>query len=322
MQSLGNNSLFGQHLLGIEDLSASQILSFIESSEQFVEIGKRDVKKVPSLRGKTIINLFLEPSTRTRTSFEIAAKRLSADAINISSSTSSVTKGETLIDTAKTIESMAPDVIVIRHSSSGAAHLIAQHIRNCSVINAGDGLHEHPTQALLDALTINQRLGRLNNLKVAIVGDAFRSRVARSSIYLHKALGNEVTLVGPPGLVPSEYQQMGAQVCHSLQEGIAGADVVVSLRVKSEYLDDFFIPDMEEYTRLYCLTEPLLNAHAPDAIVMAPGPFKRGVELTSEIIEGPRSTISAQVTNGVAVRMAVLFMLATRPSEREISDND
>ena len=299
----------GPHLLSVEGLSTAQIEHLIDTAEQFREINTRTVKKVPTMRGKTVINLFLEPSTRTRTSFEIAAKRLSAESINISGKDSSSTKGETLIDTVLNLQSMVPDAVVIRHASSGAADLIARHLTTAAVINAGDGLHEHPTQALLDLLTMRQALGRIHGLKIAIVGDALRSRVMRSNLILHRILGNEVRLVGPPTLVPREFESLGAKVVHDLGSGIEGADVVMSLRVKFEYLKDLFIPSLEEYSKLYYLNEARIARYAPQAIVMAPGPIVRGVEIDSELADGPRSQIFKQVENGVAVRMAVLFLL-------------
>lgn len=300
----------GPHLLGIEGLSRAQVEFILDTAEQFVQVSERSVKKVPTLRGKTVVNLFLEPSTRTRTSFEIAAKRLSADAVNVNASQSSVTKGETLIDTALTIQSMAPDVVVIRHPSSGAPHLIAKHLKHAAVVNAGDGLHEHPTQALLDALTIRQSLGKLDGLTITLVGDALRSRVARSTILLHKLFGNTVRVVAPPTLALREFEELGVEVFYEMGPALAGADVVVSLRMKFEYLGESFVPTIEEYSKKYCITEELLAEHAPKCIVLAPGPFNRGTELTSEVADGPRSQISRQVTNGVATRMAVIFLLS------------
>ena len=309
----------GPHLLSSEGLSIEQIEYILSTAEQFREVNTRNVKKVPTLRGKTVINLFLEPSTRTRTSFEIAAKRLSAESINISGKDSSATKGETLIDTVMNLQSMAPDAVVIRHASSGAPNLIARHLSTAAVINAGDGLHEHPTQALLDLLTMRQALGKISGLTIAIVGDALRSRVMRSNLILHRTLGNKVRLVGPPSLVPREFEALGAEVHHDLAAGIAGADVVMSLRVKFEYLKDVFIPNLEEYSKLYYLNEARISQYAPQAIVMAPGPIVRGVEIDSALADGPRSHILQQVENGVAVRMAVLFLLVL--GKRGESDN-
>lgn len=298
----------GQHLLGIEGLGKEQIEFILDTSEQFVEVSERSVKKVPTLRGKTVINLFLEPSTRTRVSFEIAAKRLNADAVNVSGKDSSTTKGETLVDTALTLQSMAPDVVVIRHASSGAPHLIARYLKDTAVINAGDGLHEHPTQALLDALTIRQRLGRITGLTMTMVGDVLRSRVARSNIILQKTLGNTVRIVAPPTLAKKEFEALGCEVYYDMEPALDGADVVMSLRMKHEYMTDFYVPSLDEYSRKYCITEKLLNRHCPKSILLAPGPFIRGTELTSEVADGPRSCINTQVKNGVAVRMAVIFL--------------
>ncbi len=299
----------GPHLLGIDGLSRAQVEFYLESADQFVEVSERSVKKVPTLRGKTIINLFLEPSTRTRSSFEIAGKRLSADVINISEKSSSVTKGETLIDTARTLEAMAPDVVVVRHPSSGAPHLLTKHLKSSAVVNAGDGLHEHPTQALLDALTIKQALGKMEGLKIALVGDVFRSRVARSNIILHKLFGNKVTVVAPPTLAVPEFAQLGAEVHHEMGPAIEGADIVMSLRMKHEYLHDHFVPNLDEYTKRFYISEKVLSKYAPNSKVLSPGPFVRGVEVDSGVIDGPRSLYDKQVSNGVAVRMAVLFLL-------------
>ncbi len=300
----------GPHLLSVAELDRDKINFILQTAEQFVEVSERSVKKVPTLRGKTVVNLFLEPSTRTRTSFEIAAKRLSADSVNISAKESSVTKGETLIDTALTIQAMAPDVVVVRHPASGAPHLIAKWLTNSAVVNAGDGLHEHPTQALLDALTIRQALGRLDNLTVCFVGDVLRSRVARSNINLHRLFGNTIRVVAPPTLAVREFRDLGAEVFYDLEPALEGADVVMSLRMKFEYQKDLYVPNLDEYSRRYCITEAKLSRYAPNSIVLAPGPFYRGVELTSEVVDGKRSQIAKQVTNGVAVRMAVLFLLS------------
>ena len=312
----------GPNLLGIEGLSREQVLFLLDTAEQFVEVNQRSVKKVPTLRGKTIVNLFLEPSTRTRTSFEIAAKRLSADAVNVSGSGSSVTKGETLIDTATTIQAMAPDVVVIRHASSGAPWLISKYLTHSRVINAGDGLHEHPTQALLDALTIRQRLGRLDNLTITFVGDVLRSRVARSNIFLHRLLGNKIRAVAPPTIAPKEFEDLGCEVHYDMESGLAGSDVVMSLRMKHEYQHDFYVPNLDEYSIKYCITEKLLARACPKCIVLAPGPFIRGTEITSEVIDGPRSLYHQQVENGVAVRMASIFLLCSTLGEIDGSDSN
>lgn len=305
-----------RHLLGIEGLSLDQISYLLDTAEVFTDINRRKIKKVPSLRGKTVINLFLEPSTRTRTSFEIAAKRLSADAVNLSGSSSSVTKGETLIDTARTLEAMNPDVVVMRHSASGAPQLIAERLTSCAVVNAGDGLHEHPTQALLDALTIQQALGKLSGLKIVLVGDVLRSRVARSNIFLHRVLGNSVSVVAPPTLARPEFEALGVEVHYHMEAALEGADVVMSLRIKKEYLGQSFVPSLDEYSRKFCISERLLAQYAPDSIVLSPGPYIRGTEIDSEVIDGPRSYYDAQVENGVAVRMAVIYLLCRGLSAR------
>src|SRR5947209_412412 len=299
-------------LLGIRELSAGEITHILDTAESFRDISRREIKKVPALRGRTVINLFFEPSTRTRTSFEIAAKRLSADAINISASTSSVTKGETLLDTARNLEAMAPDCIVIRHSSAGAPVQLARVCR-AAVVNAGDGAHEHPTQALLDALTIRERKGRIAGLKVAIIGDILHSRVARSNIHLLTKLGATVSIAGPGTLVPNEFGELveeGIVVEQRIEKAIEGADVVMVLRIQRERQDTAFFPSMREYAVHYGLRPKHLERAAPDAIVMHPGPINRGIEIASEIADGSRSLILDQVTNGVAVRMAVLYLLA------------
>lgn len=308
-----------KHLLGIRELSPVQIISLLDTAESFRDIAKRQVKKVPALRGRTIINLFFEPSTRTRTSFEIAAKRLSADAINISVSTSSVSKGETLLDTARNLEAMAPDCIVIRHSAAGAPHRLAQ-VCSASIVNAGDGAHEHPTQALLDALTIRERKGSFDGLKVAIIGDILHSRVARSNIHLLTKLGASVSIAGPGTLVPAEFAglvEQGVRLERRIEEAIEGADVVMILRIQRERQTAAFFPSMREYAVHYGLHLDHLDKAAPDAIVMHPGPINRGIEISSEIADGGRSLILDQVANGVAVRMAVLYLLAGGASRSE-----
>lgn len=301
----------GPHVLGIAGMTREQIEFILATAQQFREVNTRSVKKVPSLRGKTVINLFLEPSTRTRTSFEIAAKRMSADAINISAGTSSVTKGETLIDTALTLQAMAPDVVVLRHSESGASHLLAEVLSSCAIVNAGDGLHEHPSQALLDALTIHNRLGRLSDITLTMVGDVLRSRVARSNILLHRILGNKVRIVAPPTLARKEFEEMGVEVYSKMEDAVVDSDVIMSLRMKFEYLKDIFVPNLDEYSRLYCVGEKHMKLAKPDCLLMAPGPFVRGVEVDSAVVDGPQSLVSDQVENGVAVRMALLFLLTT-----------
>lgn len=303
-----------RHLLGIEGLSKDDLQFVLDTARSFREISERAVKKVPTLRGKTIINLFYESSTRTRTSFEIAAKRLSADAINISASTSSVTKGETLRDTARNLAAMRPSAIVIRHPSSGAPHLLARWM-NCPVINAGDGTHEHPTQALLDVMTIRERKGKIAGLTVAIVGDVLHSRVARSNTLALTTLGAKVRLVGPPTLLPFEFRRWGVEIYTDLRAGLAGADVVMALRLQRERQDRNFLPSVEGYSRHFCITAAALAAAQPDVLVMHPGPMNRGVEIASEVADGPYSVILDQVTNGVAVRMALLYLLTAQGKE-------
>jgi aspartate carbamoyltransferase catalytic subunit len=301
-----------RHLLGIRELGAGEINYLLDTAETFRDVSKREIKKVPALRGRTVINLFFEPSTRTRTSFEIAAKRLSADAVNVSISTSSVTKGETLLDTARNLEAMSPDCIVIRHSMAGAPHHLAR-MCNAPIINAGDGSHEHPTQALLDALTIREFKGKIKGLKVAILGDILHSRVARSNVYLLTKLGATVSVSGPGTLVPKEFVELvesGLSIEKRLEDAIEGADVVMILRIQRERQDAAFFPSMREYAIHYGLNLKHLESAAPDAIVMHPGPMNRGVEISSEVADGSRSLILDQVTNGVAVRMAVLYLLA------------
>jgi aspartate carbamoyltransferase catalytic subunit len=301
-----------KHLLGIRELEAGEITHLLDTAETFREISRRDIKKVPALRGRTVINLFFEPSTRTRTSFEIAAKRLSADAINVSVSTSSVSKGETLLDTARNLEAMAPDCIVVRHSMAGAPQQLAR-MGNAPIVNAGDGSHEHPTQALLDALTIREYKGRIDGLKVAIIGDVLHSRVARSNIHLLTKLGATVSVAGPGTLVPAEFGELvetGLRVEQRIEDAIEGADVVMVLRIQRERQDTAFFPSMREYAVHYGLRAQHLERAAPDAIVMHPGPINRGIEIASEVADGSSSLILDQVTNGVAVRMAVLYLLA------------
>jgi len=301
-----------RHLLGIRDLSAGEITHLLDTAETFRDVSRREIKKVPALRGRTVINLFFEPSTRTRTSFEIAAKRLSADAINISVSTSSVSKGETLLDTARNLEAMAPDCIVVRHSMAGAPNHLAR-MCNAPIVNAGDGSHEHPTQALLDALTIREYKGRIEGLNVAIIGDILHSRVARSNIYLLTKLGANVRVSGPGTLVPADFGELveqGLRVERKIEDAIEGADVVMILRIQCERQDAAFFPSMREYAVHYGLHVEHLERATTEAIVMHPGPMNRGIEISSEIADGSRSLILDQVTNGVAVRMAVLYLLA------------
>jgi aspartate carbamoyltransferase catalytic subunit len=296
-------------LLGIADLSREEIYNILDTAEAMREIGERPIKKVPTLRGKTIVNLFYEPSTRTRTSFEIAEKRLSADTLNIAVDTSSVLKGETLADTAMNIEAMAPDMIVVRHPSSGACHLLARICRS-RIINAGDGMHEHPTQALLDAFTIRQHKERVDGLKVAIVGDLLHSRVMRSNALLLTKLGAEVWVSGPPTLVPPGIERLGVRVSTSVADAIADADVIMMLRIQQERMQGAFFPSLREYFNVFGLTAARVKLAKPDVIIMHPGPINRGVEIASEVADGPCSVILEQVANGVAVRMAVLYLLA------------
>jgi aspartate carbamoyltransferase catalytic subunit len=300
--------LAGKDLLGIREMSVSEIELILDTTESFKEISTREIKKVPTLRGKTVINLFFEASTRTRTSFEIAAKRLSADAINISASSSSVVKGETLIDTAKNLEAMNPDCIVIRHSASGAPHLLGRLMR-VPVINAGDGANEHPTQALLDLYTIREKKGGLAGLKVAIVGDILHSRVARSNIYGFTKMGAEVHLAGPQTMKPAEVESLGAQWHSNLREMIPEMDVIMMLRIQLERQGGGFFPTLREYSRFFGLNLEVLKKAKSGVLIMHPGPMNRGVEISPEVADGPFSVILDQVTNGVAVRMALLYLL-------------
>jgi len=301
--------LRGKDLLGIADLTASEITLILDTAEAMKEVSARPIKKVPALRGKTVINLFYEPSTRTRTSFEVAEKRLSADTLNIAIATSSVVKGETLIDTALNLEAMNPDVIVMRHSSSGACHLLA---RTCKagIVNAGDGMHEHPTQGLLDAFTIRERKGRLQGLKVAIIGDMLHSRVFRSNAYLLTRMGAEVWACGPPTLMPAGVEQLGVRATANVEEAVRDADAVMMLRIQLERMQGGFFPSLREYFQVFGMTPERVRLAKPDAIIMHPGPMNRGVEIASEVADCPASVILDQVANGVAVRMAVLYLLA------------
>jgi aspartate carbamoyltransferase catalytic subunit len=297
-------------LLTMRDLDASEITLLVDTAASLEEISSREIKKVPALRGKTIVNLFYESSTRTRTSFEIAGKWLSADVINFSASGSSAAKGESLIDTARNIEAMSPDVVVVRHSSAGAAELLARSLR-CSIINAGDGCHEHPTQALLDLLTIRDKKGHLEGLQVAIVGDIAHSRVARSNIHAMRKLGMTVTVAGPPTLIPPFVGELGVKVSHRLEDAIRDVDVIMMLRLQHERMTGGLIPSIREYSRYWGLTLDRLSAHArSDVLIMHPGPVNRGVELSPEVADGPYSVILDQVAKGVAVRMGVLVLLA------------
>jgi aspartate carbamoyltransferase catalytic subunit len=297
-------------LLGIRDLSAKEITGILDTADTFTEISQREVKKVPALRGKTVINLFFEASTRTRTSFELAAKRLSADAVNISVSTSSVSKGETLLDTAQNLDAMSPDCIVVRHSSAGVPHQLAK-ASKAAVVNAGDGANEHPTQALLDAMTIREHKGKIEGLRVAIVGDILHSRVARSNIHLLTKFGAKVRVAGPKPLVPPDFAALvkrGLTVAPNVEEAISGADVVMILRIQRERQDSAFFPTLREYAIHYGLTQERLDLARKDAIVLHPGPMNRGIEIASDVADGSRSLILDQVKYGVAVRMAVLYL--------------
>ncbi len=294
-------------LVGIRELSAEEITLVLDTADAFKQVGTRDVKKVPALRGKTLVNFFIEPSTRTRTSFELAATRLSADVINISASASSLTKGESLKDTAKILEANHADLIVIRHSSAGAAQFLAERLR-ASIINAGDGAHEHPTQALLDLYTIRERRGAIAGLHVAIVGDILFSRVARSNIFALLKLGARVTLVGPSTLVPRAFEQLGVTVSHSLDEVLPTVDVVNLLRIQHERQRKEYFPGLGEYVRLFGLTKARAKLLRSDCLIMHPGPINRGVEIDSDLADGAQSVILDQVTNGLAVRMAVLYL--------------
>ncbi len=296
-------------LLGVAELSTAEIVHVLDTSESFVEVAARPIKKVPTLRGKTVINLFFEPSTRTRSSFEIAEKRLSADNINFSTSGSSLSKGETLLDTTRNLEAMAPDLVVIRHAHPLVPHGLAARI-GAGVINAGDGAHEHPTQALLDAFTIRRHKGRLEGLKVAIVGDVAHSRVVRSNVLCLGKLGAEVTIAGPRTMMPEAPEALGARVAYSLEEAICGADVIMVLRVQLERQARASFPSEREYFEFFGLTPDRLRAAKDDVIIMHPGPMNRGIEIASEVADGPWSVILEQVANGVAVRMAVLYLLA------------
>ena len=297
------------HLLGIQELSADELLYILDTADSFKEVSTREIKKVPALRGQTVVLLFFEPSTRTRISFELAAKRLSADIVNISVSASSVTKGETLKDTVKNIEAMNINQVVLRHGMSGAPHRLAGAI-GPSVINAGDGCHEHPTQALLDIMTIREKKGGIKGLKTVIIGDILHSRVARSNIWGLTRLGADVTVCGPPPLIPPHIEETGAQKEYSVEKALDGADVVMPLRIQKERHEESSIPSLREYSNLYGINARRLALASQDAILMHPGPINRGVELESGIADCPQSVILEQVTNGVAVRMAVMYLLS------------
>jgi aspartate carbamoyltransferase catalytic subunit len=299
----------GKDLVGLEPLDPRQIIAILDTAEAFKEISERPIKKVPVLRGKTIVNLFFEPSTRTRISFEFAEKRLSADTVNVAASGSSVQKGETLVDTARNLEAMRIDMVVIRHSSSGAAQFLAERIPS-NVINAGDGRHEHPTQALLDMLTIRDHLGRLEGVRVCIVGDILHSRVARSNIWGLKKLGAEVAVCGPRTLLPADVADLGVHVFTRVEEAIEWAEVLNVLRLQLERMQAGYIPSLREYNRIFGITRERVERAPRDLLILHPGPMNRGVEIDSDVADGPHSVILQQVTNGVAVRMAVLYLLA------------
>jgi aspartate carbamoyltransferase catalytic subunit len=294
-------------LIAARDLSREEIEHILDQTSHFEEVGEREVKKVPALRGKTQVNLFIEPSTRTRTSFELAAHRLSADVVNITATVSSITKGETLKDTAKNLQALRADIIVIRHSSAGAAKFLADRLA-ASVINAGDGAHEHPTQALLDAYTIRKKKGRLTGLNVTILGDILYSRVARSNIHVLTKLGAKVTLAGPSTLVPRVFEEMGCRVCYNIEEAIADADVINLLRIQHERQRQTMFPSIGEYAAIFGLSKERFARTKPDTLIMHPGPINRGVEIDSDLADCERSVILQQVTNGLAVRMAVLYL--------------
>ena len=295
-------------LLGLEDLTKNEIKLILDTTESFKEISTREIKKVPALRGKTIANLFFESSTRTRISFELAEKRLSADVVNFSASTSSLSKGETLIDTARNIEAMKIDCVVIRHSSSGASYMLSKKL-NAAVINAGDGIHEHPTQALLDMFTIREKKGRLEGLKVTIVGDIRHSRVARSNIWGMRKMGIEVRICGPKTLLPVDIEKTGAKVFYHIEHAIKNVDVIMALRIQKERQGQSYFPSIREYSKFYGLTGERLKYAKEDVLIMHPGPINRGVEIMPEVADGPYSVILEQVTNGLAVRMAVLYLV-------------
>jgi aspartate carbamoyltransferase catalytic subunit len=306
-------------LLGLEELSKEELELILATAESFKEVSSRDIKKVPALRGKTVVNLFYEPSTRTRVSFEVAAKRLSADVINIAVETSSVKKGETLIDTGTNIQALKADIIVIRHGSSGAPAMLARHV-DISVVNGGDGWHEHPTQALLDMFTLKEKLGHIENLHVSIVGDIAHSRVARSNIWGLTKLGAKVTVCAPAMLIPPGIEKMGARVTHNIDEALHDADAVNVLRMQFERDAAAAFPKQLEYFKKFGITQERLQKAKKDIIVMHPGPINRGIEISSEVADGKSSVILDQVTNGIAVRMAVLFLVAQANEKREITD--
>jgi aspartate carbamoyltransferase catalytic subunit len=304
-----------KHLLGLEDLSAGEILAILDTAESFAEVSTRSRKKVPALQGRIVFNLFFENSTRTRTSFSLAAKRLSADTQDFTASASSLSKGESFIDTARNIEAMGADILVVRHPTPGTPHLLAQHV-GCSIINAGDGAHEHPTQALLDLMTIRRAKGRIEGLTVGLLGDIAHSRVARSNIHGLTKLGAHVVLCGPPTLVPRAWERFGCEVAHQLDEVLPRCDVMNVLRIQFERQQRGLFPSVSEYSQFYMMTRERIRLGKPDLLLLAPGPINRGVELTPEVADGPHSAILDQVANGLAVRMAVLYLLSGRIESR------
>ncbi len=307
-----------KHLLDIESLSAEEITTVLDTARAFKAVGERAIKKVPALRGKTVVNLFVEPSTRTRISFELAAQRLLADVINFTAAASSLKKGETLQETARNLEALNADIIIIRHSASGAPHFLSRFL-HASVINAGDGAHEHPTQALLDTFTVREKKGKIAGLNVTILGDILYSRVARSNIWALTKLGANVTLCGPPTLVPKVFEKMGCRVTHNFSEAIANADVINLLRIQHERQRKTMFPSLGEYTSLFGLTKARMEQTKEDVMIMHPGPINRGVEIDSEIADCNRSVILEQVTNGLAVRMAVLFLVSGGKGPQEVA---
>ncbi|WP_435015653.1 aspartate carbamoyltransferase catalytic subunit [Tundrisphaera sp. TA3] len=305
-----------KHLLGLEDLSAGEITAILDTADSFSEVSRRSRKKVPALQGKVVFNLFFENSTRTRTSFSLSAKRLSADVQDFSAAVSSLAKGETFIDTAKNLEAMGSDVLIVRHPTPGAPHLLSQHVKS-SIVNAGDGAHEHPTQALLDLMTIRRAKGKLAGLTVGLIGDIGHSRVARSNIWGLLKLGAHVILCGPPTLVPRGFEMLGCEIAHHLDDVLHRCDVVNALRIQRERQERGLFPSLSEYSHFYGLTRERLERARPDLLVLAPGPINRGVELTPEVADGPQSAILDQVTNGLAVRMAVLYLVSGKPASPE-----
>ena len=312
---MGINCIKSRNILGIGNLSPEEISFILDTAESLKDILDRPIKKVPPLRGKTVVHLFFEPSTRTRLSFELAAKRLSADTVSISAAASSVVKGESLIDTARNVEAMRPDVIVMRHSYSGAPNLLARHV-NAAIINAGDGTNEHPSQALLDVFTVREHLGKIKGLKIAIIGDILHSRVAHSDIMAFSRMGAEVFVTGPATMLPPQAEVLGARVVMTIEEALEEADVIIALRIQKERQGESLIPSEREYARLFGISRDTVRLARPGALIMHPGPINRGIEMTPEIADGPYSVILDQVTNGVAIRMALLSLLLADTSRK------